>query len=167
MRENIFRGKREDNGEWIESQSVLRFVNGKVCIPKSHGESTYYENEAGNIVLVKAELYSVIPETVGQYIGLTDKYGKKIFEGDICRLTNRNKTIVFIVRYGMFKPTLLYAYAEECGQDLTNPIIGTYAESLTNKGEQMVLTDYSYQFMVVIGNVHDNPELLKGEADNG
>lgn len=164
MREILFRGKainrdkREyrtsyKNGDWVYGLITRLYDERFELLP---AEMTNTDGVNGIDVDYK---------TIGQFIGLTDKSGKKIFEGDICRLTNRNKTIVFIVRYGMFKPTLLYAYAEECGQDLKNPIIGTYAESLTNVGEQMVLTDYSPQLMEVIGNIHDNPELLKGGAE--
>lgn len=69
MRELIFRGKRMDDGEWVISDSIIQHANGRV----------YLYDEVKDIDV------EVIPDTVGQFTGLTDKNGVNIFEGCIGR----------------------------------------------------------------------------------
>ena len=134
MREILFRGKRKDNGEW-EYGDLWCNPYGKrvVCIvsPRTDQGTT-----GGN---------EVDPETVGQYTGLTDKNGRKIFEGDIVRYGDTIHRVVFEQRNGTAYFGLVYSSFE------TLPF-GHYQDLKQIK---------------VIGNIYDNPELLKGGIENG
>ena len=128
IREVIFRGKRTDNGEWIEG-SLLG-------IDWCDKPSTY--SIAPNTPV--SFFYSVIPETVGQFTGLTDKNGRKIFEGDIVD----------------------YISSDVIGNPKTGTII---VEDMTDY-DTMIYLNHSDELQI-IGNIHDNPELLKGGGNNG
>ena len=130
IREVIFRGKRTDNGEWIEG-SLLG-------IDWCDKPSTY--SIAPNTPV--SVFYSVIPETVGQYTGLTDKNGVRIFEGDIVSLVKHDGLIYKVV----YVP---------CRYELVN-----------SKGVNCFVLDiYKSENIEVIGNIYDNPELLGGEIN--
>ncbi len=82
MREILFRAKRKDNGEWIEGYYVKsNFKRAKdrhyitCCQPETR--SSY----CGNYTM-QVKIEEIIPETISQYTGLTDKNGVKIFEND-------------------------------------------------------------------------------------
>ncbi len=150
MREILFKGKRVDNGECVLGENIL-FVYSvdktqkNACIVESGKQSEPDGKE-------KRVLYPhnlVIPETVGQYTGLTDKNGTKIFEGDILSFegnTNLWSTRCGIVEYrrGMFINAYNYKGEKQSDERFD------YLEDVSNEYE-------------VIGNIHDNPELLKGE----
>ena len=133
MRENLFRGKRRDNGEWVYGSLFVGFKKSYIC-----PEAIAMYNFDGALCL--GGFVEVSPESVGQYTGLKDKHGKKIFEGDILLLDD----IKGIVNYGtgcfcVKLPSPDYLYRN-------NPAI------------DMVLNEYPG--LEIIGNIHDNPELL-------
>ena len=138
MREILFRGKRADNGEWAYGYYAHRPT--AVCIGESNPSCIYVPacDPDDN-----SEFIEVIPETVGQYTGLTDKNGKRIFEGDIVSLVKHDSLIYKVV----YVP---------CRYELVN-----------SKGVNCFVLDiYKSENIEVIGNIHDNPELLGGE-NNG
>ena len=133
-REILFRGKRTDNGEWVEGYLCE-------CHHKDTGKYDYAIQEMFENGYI---MHEVIPETVGQYTGLTDNNGKKIFEGDILGAHldvnyPEDETIAVIV----------WANNAWCIQELgAEPdIIGD--DELKNDGWE------------IIGNIHDNPELME------
>lgn len=106
MREILFRGKRKDNGEWI-CGDLLQDVESGICAIVS------YVNLGGNIHdLSESCIFAVIPETVGQYTGFTDKSGTKIFEGDIVRYGDTIHNVVFEQRNGTAYFGLVYSESE-------------------------------------------------------
>lgn len=129
-REILFRGKRIDNGEWIEG-SLLNFRENTYIIP--HDSEYCYDNTEN--LAFDVEYFEVLSETVGQYTGRKDKNGRKIFEGDILEAFNRNKG------YVVFKN-------------------GAFTKSCSPKDMPYLIAN---DVNAVIGNIHDNPELMKGD----
>ena len=138
MREILFRGKRVDNGEWIQGDIVQFPVHGVVRIVEQ--EPSYKDAEVDS-------------DTVGQYTGLTDKNGKKIFEGDIIHLEYSQ---VFFGGEYFGEYTAEVSYKEGCF--ITDGI---------NNGDEIEtpLSGFDNDEVEIIGNIHDNPELLGGESD--
>ena len=144
-KEILFIGKRVDNGEWVVGDLIHRQIwkRSLTIIRVSDDGFDHYEE------------YEVIPETVGQFTGLTDKNGNKIFEGDIISATaldteeeqravvcfgnfidenNDDEYIGFFIEFDSIKTTITQLSMEEC----------------KNRIE-------------VIGNIYDNKEPLKND----
>ncbi len=114
MRELLFRGKRKSDGEWVYGLPCYNIYDD-FCI-QTVGQNPCCE--------------PIIIQTLGQYTVLTDKNGKKIFEGDIMRNAGN------VVEFGVDS----FCINGDCPLSLWT---GT----------------------AIIGNIHDNPELLKGGAE--
>lgn len=138
MREILFRGKREDNGEWVYGD----LIHGK-GEQKGH-LFIWYETDTFPFVK-EAE---IDPETVGQYTGIPDKKGTKIFDGDIVEHFFKS----LIPSDGTRVDRCVVKWdCEECFFFMT---------SSRNGKDKTISAKSVYE---VIGNIHDNPELLEGD----
>lgn len=143
MREILFRGKRVDNGEWVEGHNVIIFQDSRAFIIPTGTRIEGCLNEDGTYFM--GTLYfRVIPETVGQYTGLVDKNGKKIFEGD------------FIKHFNHFDKPDEYAIYKVEFDERTCKFSGRL-----HKQWSAQLCKYLEKRYEVIGNIHDNVELLE------
>ena len=140
MREILFRGKLADNGEWIEG--FYSHSGNKTYIIFDNGFSISY-----------FKMKEVLPETVGQFTCLTDKNGKKIFEGDIIRAITLDTGTeqIAVVCFGNF-----------IDENNSDEYIGFYIEFYDIKTTitQLAMEGVKDNFEV-IGNIHDNPELME------
>lgn len=130
MREILFRGKRTYNGEWaFGCYSYDRFTGTtKICS---------FDSDRGYA-------YAVIPETVGQYTGLTDKNGIMIFEGDIVSTDLERPYNIVVFRDGCFMFN-----CNDGDRDYYDIMLPILRSEHTH-----------YEYGEVIGNLYDNPELL-------
>lgn len=157
MREILFRGKRADNGEWVYGCYIFRKIwesNVHIIRIDDNGFDSYTE-------------YEVDPETVGQFTGLTDCNGKKIFEGDIIRYADYDE-------YQHYLESLKHPEEYEginfenlwTVDEITYGIKIDYPAFDLNKNDfecngLAELKCAGQWYYEVIGNIHDNPELLK------
>lgn len=143
MREILFRGIWvHGNKEWIEGD-LVRDSEGKPHIV----DNKYAVYWKGEPIFVCEEECEVIPETVGQYTGLTDKNGTKIFEGDICRFREWSKGDMCWfgkVHYEHQQFLISGEKNKECESSFV-----------------LAMSRFIPENIEVIGNIHDNPELLE------
>lgn len=150
MKEILFRGKRVDNGEWIEGSLITNVFRrlDKGDIPYIlNAEKANYDSwsdfDEGN------GIYEIASESVEQYTGLTDKNGKKIFEGNI---------VVYCINSRRHRGIIKY--------DIETCSFRCYEKRFKNEYETKAhinASDYlSFDYVeAVIGNIHDNPKLLE------
>ena len=145
MREILFRGKRTDNGEWVQGD-LINLADGRRFIVDNRFGACI--DDKGNFINTEAPFVcEVIPETVGQYTGLTDKNGTKIFEGDILAFSDR----------------LVYVHWHDyCGSWDCSYIKEVKGKATLREDRSPNKWRYNAE---VIGNIHDNPELLKGGGE--
>ena len=134
MREIVFRGKQVNDGMWIQGYLFQCWGRAYILWGMTNDTPT---------------MHDVKPETIGQFTGLVDKNGKRIFEGDI---------VAFNAEDELWEPHyyqgLVYfcdgTFWVDCGKDNDdNDVLFSIGHAL--------LADKNIQ---VIGNIHDNPELL-------
>ena len=142
MRDIIFRGKRTDNGEWVYG-NLVRGCDKKYA----------YIVEFGNEELCR-NYVDVHPDTVGQYTGLKDKNGTKIFDGDIV-----------LVPYidPIFKCT--WNDTLPCERAIVKHCNGMFYIEYIESGDKFTPSAMD-GYMKIIGNIYDNPELSGGKEDD-
>ena len=131
MREILFRGKWKNSGEWVYGNL---FNPDKTDTPTQICIGTY----------IARTCYEIDPETVCQYTGLTDKNGRKIFEGDI------------VVFADFFNDEIHRGVVYWCD-------LAFWFDCTETEGDEGIysLAYISANILEVIGNIYDNPELLE------
>ena len=141
-----FRGKRIDNGEW-KYGDLLHIVGGCVIYHGSQKESELIEDRPNlAIELYMDEVSPVTPGTVGQFTGLHDKNGKETYEDDILRVYDRERYFNIVVKWS--EETMAFM-ACDCNGN----------QSPLSWFSNLISPMYEIE---IIGNIYDNPELLKG-----
>lgn len=134
-----FRGKRITDGEWIYGDFF-----------RNRGLAFIAEDGVVENPLASWKDYNVTPDTVGQFTGLHEANGKEIYEGDIIKTMHRD--IYHVINYnesrGAFTATLINKYINDTDGMKTECNVERDWLCRTNK--------------IVVGNIHDNPEMLKG-----
>ena len=147
MREILFRAKRIDNREWVEGYfcRAFKWTGDNAPVPAIQESGCFMFRE-------------IDPETLCQYTGLTDKNGKRIWENDIVKYQVDNDDCPFPNKD--IKKRIGRVYFEE--------FRAAFALAMGQEGSSMINNDlYKYvqngNRVEVIGNIFDNPELLKEE----
>lgn len=133
MHEILFRGKRKGNEEWEQE-----WIFGDLMQIPTHNFCSIIEQTAC------AEHCEVIPETVGQYTGLCDKNGTRIFEGDILSERPPMNQTAYIGYVAYDHKSAVWRFMIKNDTRYNGVLLGSYSNSYK-----------------IIGNIHDNPELLK------
>ena len=156
MREILFRGQIRKNGEkvYMNGEPVHgKWLYGFGVLQGKGDFSVLYDYNDGD--LKKSPVYT---ETIGQYTGLRDKNGKRIFEGDVVKCDHFANECIGVVVFGRY-------------QHLSQPKpydIGFWFK-WDGKLKKTLRPDLGFladcEYLEVIGNIHDNPELLEVSDD--
>lgn len=137
----------KNDGEWVFGDLEVRRKDGRVLIHIYNADGGYYRQ------------YDVDPDTVGQFTGLRDKHGKKIYEGDVVR---RKDSAYGMEDTGVVKfDCLLGAFVLE-SENRGRTYRAVFKKGFSdNDGKCTIDGTYSYE---LLGNIYDNPELLDNKG---
>ena len=176
MREILFRGKCKDTGKWYKGQ-YIHLHKTTYCFKEDYDRDK--DNDIHQIVFEEMMDWGlpnrhlrvdVIPETVGQFTGLTDKNDKKIFEGDIVQYTDEEgyypeENCDFIGKISLEHGAFGIVTTDNIPIDLNNWCDNDNFVSLWELYWNLSVEGEMLDMVEVIGNIHDNPELLKGGVE--
>ena len=164
MRDILFTGKRIDNGKWVEGYLGTFGDTTQIFVPFTNEEIK--ENKGHFLSAINGVWHIVDPETVGQYTGLTDKNGTKIFEGNILHFkAYRGGGFACPIGTDIYYRVLF----GDCNPDMNTltEYVGFWALGKNYDEDDLYEYGNSINYLInshgacVIGNIHDNPELLK------
>lgn len=144
-REILFRGKRVDTGEWV--YGFLSFRNEITVV-----------TEDASVGYVGLDAFDIDPKTIGQFTGLTDMNGFKIFEGDILRYPPKERWDE--TNYSSFE---VFFSENNADNYIGYSIHRTHHHGAVCGGYIPSFKPKTVSQMIVIGNIHDNPELLQNK----
>lgn len=159
-RENKYRGKRIDNGEWVHGNLIKMDAQGSqsFIFPFRNFASTL---SCGQIVAYN--MVEVDPDTVGQFTGLKDKSGVEIWEGDVLSFkeilwSDCSRAKIIEVREEALIGII--TYNELCS------VVKVYRGNVSSFGwnhetNECIMIDINPEELKVIGNIHENPELME------
>lgn len=149
MREILFKGKRKDNGEWVEG-SLITSIN-RAWISSEKTDSQRLRSISNTNAIWRS--IEIIPDTICQFTGLYDKNGKRIWENDIIKY-----------HFGEICAPIKYGCYQNCFDSQKTEHVGFYVDWSDDK---CLRKDLGFWINMVgtmqVGNIFDNPELLQEE----
>jgi len=150
VREILYRGKRKDNGEWVYGYPMR---DTAPCSAKARDACVCPHDGSVSVIIFwdddfhEYDYEDVVPETMGEYTGLTDKNGVKIFDGDILESHYDD------------------GYPDDSAIETIVWHRNAWCIKEGRSDPNQSTEDDILPFSRVIGNIHDNPELLEGDAE--
>ena len=137
LRDFLFKAKRMDNGEWVEGDLIH-----------------YFDGENRFAICNAAGLYEIVPYTICQYTGLTDKNGVKIWENDVVKYEDAEAD------FEGYHDNVFVNVGKTC----ITPQGVFFTNRQTVDMDDLWLSECSVD-AEVIGNIFDNPDLLEGSDE--